>query len=187
MLHGRQRLVPTAERGEIASGSGLHDCHRRIGAGGHERGGARCKGREAAHPPRQATRDSLLSPVLRAMDTRARGPILPTPVPVWKIPSLAIPGVLERSPHDGNAPVRARPEPEKYLSLRGTGSSNPASSSGELLRLRSSQARPASRANLTSLDYDLSCRPCARRARVCAAGGNGPRVEHLPRAPSSLT
>jgi hypothetical protein len=42
---------------------------------------------------RQATRDSPLTPVLRAMDIRARRPILPTPVrvTVTKILSLAIP------------------------------------------------------------------------------------------------
>ena len=42
---------------------------------------------------RQAARDSPLTPVVRAMDIRARRPILPTPVrvTVTKILSLAIP------------------------------------------------------------------------------------------------
>ena len=42
---------------------------------------------------RQATRDSPLTPVLRAMDFRARRPILPTPVPVTEIPWLVIPAI----------------------------------------------------------------------------------------------
>jgi hypothetical protein len=45
---------------------------------------------------RQATRDSPLTPVVRAMDFRARRPILPTPVPVTEIPSLAIPAIALR-------------------------------------------------------------------------------------------
>ena len=45
---------------------------------------------------RQATRGSPLIPVLRAMDIRARRPILRTPVPVSKIRSLAIPAIALR-------------------------------------------------------------------------------------------
>jgi uncharacterized protein (DUF3084 family) len=45
---------------------------------------------------RQATRDSPLTLVLRAMDFRARRPILPTPVPVTEILSLAIPAIALR-------------------------------------------------------------------------------------------
>jgi hypothetical protein len=45
---------------------------------------------------RQAAQDSPLTPVLRAMVFRARRPILPTPVPVTEIPSLAIPVIAFR-------------------------------------------------------------------------------------------
>jgi hypothetical protein len=45
----------------------------------------------------QATRDSPLTPVHRAMDTRAaRHTLLPTPVPVMEIPSLATPAIALR-------------------------------------------------------------------------------------------
>jgi hypothetical protein len=42
---------------------------------------------------RQATRGSPLIPVLRAMDIRARRPILRTPVPVMGLPWLGIPAI----------------------------------------------------------------------------------------------
>jgi len=46
----------------------------------------------------QATRDSPLTPVLRAMDTRAARCTLPTPVPVMDIPCLVIPPIaLQRT------------------------------------------------------------------------------------------
>ena len=43
---------------------------------------------------RQATQDSPLTPVFRAMDTRARRPILRTPVPDTGMPSQAIPAIV---------------------------------------------------------------------------------------------
>src|SRR5580704_14716993 len=45
---------------------------------------------------RQATRDGQLTQVVRAMDIRARRPILRTPVPVTEIRSLAIPAIALR-------------------------------------------------------------------------------------------
>ena len=44
----------------------------------------------------RAIRDSPLTPVLWAMDTRARRSILPTPVPIMEIPWLAIPAIALR-------------------------------------------------------------------------------------------
>src|SRR5580692_3969968 len=42
---------------------------------------------------REAARDSPLTPVVRAMDIRARRPILRTPVPVMGLPWLGIPAI----------------------------------------------------------------------------------------------
>jgi hypothetical protein len=44
----------------------------------------------------RATWDTPLTPVLRAMDTRAARPILPTPVPVTDIPCLVVPPIALR-------------------------------------------------------------------------------------------
>src|SRR5437660_1012369 len=41
----------------------------------------------------QGAPDTPPNPVLQAMDTRARRPILPTPVPIMGIPWLAIPAI----------------------------------------------------------------------------------------------